>query len=222
MSTLDWIIVALMIGAVLLGFRRGFVRQIVRLAGFLVAYLVAYHYFRDVTPLLNEWLPFPDFSQNVYLTLLESTVPLQEMFYSALAFGLLFFGTKLLFNVAGHFVDGIASLPVLSFFNRWLGAVLCLAEALLIIIIAINIAAFLPGDTVKQSVDNSRIAQYMLKQSPLLSKQLQELWNHSTGQPGTGPGNTVPKVPDGQPGLPPDGQPDQPVEQMEIPQGRQV
>lgn len=176
MNMLDWIILGLLFGSLILGFKRGLVWQIINLAGFFAAYFVAYRYFGDVAPLLSNWLPFPDFSENVYLSMLTDSMPLQKMFYSAIAFGLLFFGTKLLLNVAGHFFHGFASLPVLSFFNRWLGAALCLVEVLLLVIILVNIAALLPTDMVRQSLDQSRISQYILKQSPVLTEQLQELW----------------------------------------------
>ncbi|MBO8170298.1 MAG: CvpA family protein [Bacillaceae bacterium] len=176
MNTLDLILLFFLAGSLILGFRRGFVWQVIHLLGFVAAYLIAFFYYRDLVPVVSEWIPFPDFSENVYMSFLDVSSSLETIFYSAISFGLLFFATRLLLNAAGHVFHGVVSLPVLSFFNRWLGAMLSLVEVALVLTLLINIAASLPFTMVQQELAHSRISQYVLEKSPVLTEHLQDLW----------------------------------------------
>ncbi len=181
MNGLDWIMIGILIGSVLMGFQRGFVWQLIHLIGFVAAYFIAFWFYKDLAPVVSEWIPFPDLSRNTYLYFFDASSQLRQIFYSAVAFGLLFFGSKLFLNIIGHVAHGIASLPVLSFVNRWMGGILSFVETALIIIILVNIAVSLPVQKVHEFVAGSFISGYILEQSPVLTEKLQGLWQEYKG-----------------------------------------
>ena len=60
MNGMDWIIIVLIIGGLIQGYRKGLIKETVSLVGVLVALFVAYQFSSDVAPHLRALVPLPE------------------------------------------------------------------------------------------------------------------------------------------------------------------
>src|SRR5690606_27211164 len=95
---------------------------------------------------------------------------------NAIAFALLFVGFRLLLTAAGWLLHGIASMPVLRTVNRAGGAALALAEAAVIVILALLILQELPSPTAQTWAAESAIFTWLKGNSPIVLDGLSWLW----------------------------------------------
>jgi uncharacterized membrane protein required for colicin V production len=178
MNGLDWALLALTAGGLILGYYRGFVGQLISFAGLFVAYIVAYKFYGTLAPVLRSTISLPSFEAYQKYEFIIKGLNLETYFVNALSFALLFFGVKLVLVVAGQVLNLIAKAPGLNMVNRWTGALLGLAEALLLVIVAVNVMAILPSDSIQQLLSGSTLAPYAIHGIPAIAGKLQQLWQH--------------------------------------------
>ncbi|MEW9699717.1 CvpA family protein [Paenibacillus sp. SI8] len=176
MNTLDYVLLAIIALGLLLGYFRGFIAQIVSLSGFILAYLIAFYFYRDFAPLLRNAVALPTYQNYQKYEFIVKGLNLDTYILNAIAFAVLFFGVKFALVFIGRGLNLIAKVPGLNFINRWTGALLGLAEALLIIIIAVNVITIVPSDGMQKLLGNSLIAPYCINELPNIAGKLQELW----------------------------------------------
>jgi uncharacterized membrane protein required for colicin V production len=172
---LDLILFIVLLGGFLIGLKRGFIMQLVHLIGFIAAYIVAYLYYDDLAPKLELWIPYPS-SNDGSASLLLNSISLEQAYYNAIAFAILFFATKIILQILGSMLDFLAHLPILHTANRWLGGLLGFVEVYLIVFILLYIATLVPIESFQAHYDNSWIAQGMVKNTPVFSESVKEMW----------------------------------------------
>lgn len=173
---LNIILFFLLILGFFIGLRRGFILQIVHLAGFIISFIVAYLYFDQLSPYLKLWIPYPDLVEEGSLSIFLGSIDLEASYYRAIAFAILFFSTKLLMQLVGSMLDFLADLPLIKQFNGLLGGFLGFVEVYLVIFILLYIGALVPIEFVQNSLRNSSLAISIVENTPIFSKQIQELW----------------------------------------------
>ncbi|MDN6664305.1 MAG: CvpA family protein [Tetragenococcus koreensis] len=161
---LTLIILFVLVSGFFTGLRRGLVFQIVDLTGFIVALAAAYLYFDNFAPYLR-WIPY----------LGSSGGNVENFYYQAIAFLILFIGIRFLWNIVGSAFDFLANLPLLGMVNRWLGGAFGAVKGYLVIFILLNLVAFIPIFPVQQAVSDSTLAQTIVQDTPLLSEKVEEL-----------------------------------------------
>lgn len=175
---LDIILLIILISGFLIGLKRGFIMQLVHLIGFVAAYIVAYVYYDDLAPKLELWIPYPA-SNNGSVSFLLDSISLEQAYYNAIAFAILFFATKIILQILGSMLDFLAHLPLLHTVNRWLGGLLGFVEVYLIVFILLYVAALVPIETFQTYYEHSWIAQGMVKNTPVFSETVKDMWtNH--------------------------------------------
>ena len=65
---LDLLIIFLLLGGLITGFRRGFIVQIIHMTGFIVALIVAYLYYKQLAEKFVLWIPYPGVTAGSKLT----------------------------------------------------------------------------------------------------------------------------------------------------------
>lgn len=173
---LDLVILAVLIIGLLVGLRRGFILQTIHLTGFILAFIVAYVYYDKLAPNLHLWIPFPSIGDTNSLNMLFDTVGLDTAYYNAIAFAIIFFATKIVWQMIGSMLDFLAHFPILKQLNQWGGGILGFMEVYLVMFIILYIAALLPTDAVQGLFNNSFLAETIVKDTPYLSQQVKELW----------------------------------------------
>lgn len=173
---LSLLLLILLITSFFVGFRRGFVLQLIHLTGFIVAFVVAYLYYAELAIHIRLWIPYPQFPADNPAFMLIEAFNFEHVYYSGIAFAILFFATKIAMQIIGSMFDFLAHLPILNFFNGWLGGILCFIETLLVLVVLLHITALLPIEMVQDVLKESTLAKLVLDYTPILSKQLKELW----------------------------------------------
>jgi uncharacterized membrane protein required for colicin V production len=173
---LSLLLLILLITSFFVGFRRGFILQLIHLTGFIIAFLVAYLYYNELAVHIRLWVPYPQFSSDNPAFMLIESFNFEDVYYSGIAFAILFFATKIIVQIIGSMFDFLAHLPILNIINGWLGGVLCFLETVLILVVVLHVAALLPIELVQDVLKESSLAKLILDYTPILSNQLKELW----------------------------------------------
>lgn len=183
---LDLAILAILVIGFLIGLRRGLILQVIHLIGFFVAFAAAYVYSDDLAPKLKLWIPFPSINNSETLTMFFNSVGLENAFHHAIAFAIIFFAAKIILQMIGSMLDFIAHLPILKQLNKWGGGLLGFIEVYLIMFILLYIAALFPTASVQEPLNDSFMAEVMVKDTPFLSNEIQELWFEYVPETATG------------------------------------
>ncbi|WP_054859047.1 CvpA family protein [Gracilibacillus sp. JCM 18860] len=171
-----FVILILLLLGFLVGLKRGFILQLLHLTSFILAFIVAVMYYKDLAGILELWIPYPELSDDGTWAVFLDTFPLEAAFYNAIAFGLLFFATKIVLQIIATMLDFVADLPILSIFNSWLGAILGFIEVYLVIFVVLYIIALAPVTEIQAWIDQSSLATYMIEDTPVLSEKLKDIW----------------------------------------------
>lgn len=170
------IILALLALGVFRGLKRGLILQTLHLIGFIASFLIAAYYYTKLAPHLILWIPYPELSGDGEFISFLRTLPLETGFYNAIAFILIFFSAKIVFQIIASMLDFVAQLPILNIANRFFGAVLGFVEAYLIIFILLFILALTPSVSVQEWINQSNVARNIIENTPYLSEQIRQMW----------------------------------------------
>lgn len=173
---LDIAIIIILIIGFFTGLKRGFIMQLIHLTSFIISFLVAYINYEKLAPKLTLWVPYPQFSSNSTIKLFFDQMNLEEVYYRAIAFVVIFFAVKILLHIIGSMLDFVAYLPVLKQLNVWAGSILGVAEVYLLMFIILYIAALVPIETFQTHLNDSILAKGIVKHTPIFSQQIQNLW----------------------------------------------
>ncbi len=165
---LDILLIVFSIFSIWLGFQRGLIIQVFHLLGFFLSYFVAYQLYQEVAVVLQQLFPIKQFMQYPFLT---------NLIYNSFSFIFLFFIVKWLLQFVAIMLNQLAHFPGLSLINRTGGAIIGLAQFLIIITILIHIFSLpnLPWPKVHQYINNSYIAQTILDETSFLRTKFLEM-----------------------------------------------
>ena len=166
---LDLAIILLLVFGFFIGLRRGFILQLVHLTGFIIAYIVANLYYEDLAPKLTLWVPYPNLGTTSPLKLLSENGNMEDAFYRAIAFVIIFIAVKVVLQIIGSMLDFIAHLPIIKQLNVWAGGILGFAEVYLIIFILLYIGALVPMEVLQKPLDDSIMANLIVNHTPFLT-----------------------------------------------------
>ena len=148
MGTIDIVILACFLPAVVMGLKDGFIRQLVALA----------------VVVLGIWLSVR-FSDTVGAWLTER-FKIEPFWVKTLSFVSIFIVTALVLNLVGKLLEKVLDIALLGWLNRLLGLVLALATAALIIgtlIYLVNSANDLMDFIPKEQLEQSRFYKPLLE-----------------------------------------------------------
>ncbi|WP_281658312.1 CvpA family protein [Halobacillus sp. Cin3] len=173
---IDLLLLFLLFIGILTGLKRGFILQLFHLIGFIVAFVVAVIYYDDLSPKLTLWVPYPELPADASWAVFLDNLPLEQAFYNAVAFAILFFGAKIVLHIIASMLDFVSELPILNSLNTLLGGILGFVENYVILFVVLYIAALVPVAGVQSALDGSLLAQLIIEHTPMLSNELENLW----------------------------------------------
>jgi uncharacterized membrane protein required for colicin V production len=171
---LDWGILIIFLVGIFSGYRSGLIRQAIHLFGFFLSFIAAFLLYDDVAPLLRRIIPYPQTNKPSFFSYLIDLAHLEDMFYSAISFGLLFFITKWALVIIANMFDLIASFPVINTVNRVSGAVIGLCSTFMLLFVLIHILLVIPSPSLHQYLSKSSLVQLLTEKSPFFTDQLQD------------------------------------------------
>ncbi|WP_075982513.1 CvpA family protein [Bacillus massilinigeriensis] len=172
---LDLAIIILLLFGIFIGLRRGFILQVIHLTSFIISFIVASLYYDDLSSKLTLWVPYPALGEDSTIAMLFEG-NLEDAYYRAIAFVVIFFAVKILLHIIGSMLDFVSNLPILKSLNVWGGGALGFLEVYLIIFILLYIGALVPIDAIQTPLNNSIIGEFIVKHTPIFSNQIKELW----------------------------------------------
>lgn len=160
----------------MIGLKRGFILQFIHMTGFIVAFIVAYMNYEKLVPTLKLWIPYPTFGDPETVKMLFESAHLDEAYYRAMAFAILFFATKIVMQIIGSMLDFVAQLPLLRSMNRWAGGALGFVEVYLLLFLVLYVGALIPVEAVQTKLQHSFMASFIVKHTPFFSDMLKQMW----------------------------------------------
>ncbi len=156
---LSFFIILILIGALIRGAHRGFLRQLIFSVGSLVVFFVAWHYNDPLSHSVAKVLDI--FSRQNFMA---------DQMTRAISFGLIFILGQLLRSWLARASKAITWIPVIRQTNALAGGLLNLILVYCVIFIFLWIGNFLPYDNIHQLIANSPVASWITQQTPLLTE----------------------------------------------------
>lgn len=173
---LDWIILSLLVIGLFWGYSKGLILQLFQLLGWLLAFIIAYIGYDTVAPLLRTVIPFPQSTDTSAFSYATETFQLENMFYSALAFCLLFFLSRIAISYLARLLHFVSSLPILNMANRVSGAIIGFLTTFVILLILINVLYVMPSSAIHEQLNQSNLVQILAKDTSFIYSIFQKLW----------------------------------------------
>lgn len=160
------------------GARRGLILQVLYTFGYLCSYFIAKSYYKTLAAQLELFIPYPSPTADTKLVFFnqELTLDLDQAFYGAVAFLLILAVGWLVVRFLAIFAHGLVFVPVLKQANWLAGGVISLIVIYIGVFLVLSTLSMLPVDAIQNQFKNSGLARYIIKDTPIFSKQIYHLW----------------------------------------------
>lgn len=160
------------------GARRGLILQVLYTFGYFCAYLIARTYYRSLASHLKLYIPYPSPTADTKLVFFNQdiTLDLDQAFYGAVAFLLILAAGWLAVRFLAIFAHSLAFIPVFKQANGLIGGVISMLVVYVGIFLFLTMLSMLPVDAVQNQFERSGLAQFIVKDTPVFSKQIYSLW----------------------------------------------
>lgn len=151
MSVLDWLLIIFLALAFVSGFHMGFIYKLGSLVGTVLGIIIAGQYYETVAPFVGGGVGGKITAFLLIISLTNTIV------------GLIFYVVNKVFNI-------VAIIPGLKFVNRFLGAILGVAQRFLVFSIVLYFAnKFADVDAVVQTLEKSKLAPTFIQVGEMLA-----------------------------------------------------
>ena len=165
MNILDIIIIIFILFGAVLGFKRGFTKEVVEALGFIVVVIIAYFLKNPLSVIMYEYLPF------FKIGLLKNVEILNILVYEGIAFIicviLLSIVLKVLLTITSVFEKIINATIILSLPSKIAGAIVGILYHYVFIFIALYVVSLTVYDV--DFIDDSKYKDKILDKTPILS-----------------------------------------------------
>src|SRR5699024_6202343 len=173
---MNFILIIILLFGFLMGLKRGFILQALHLVGYIVSFVIAVMYYDKLASKLSLWIPYPDISDNSLWANFLQSLPLENAFYNAIAFAIIFFAVKIILQIVASMLDFVSAIPILGTINKLLVAIFVFIEVYVLIFIVLYILALTPLEKVQTWMNDSSVAMFIVEQTPILSEKIMDLW----------------------------------------------
>lgn len=174
MNIIDVLILVFLAFGALLGFKRGFTRQLISSLGLVAVVILSFILKNPVSVFLYENLPFFKFD-GIFKGVTVLNILIYEIIAFFLVFGLLLVILRLLLFVSGIFERFLNMTIILGIPSKILGAILGVFENFILVFILLYILS-LPIINIS-GLNESKLKDKILKKTPLLSAQIDKSVN---------------------------------------------
>ena len=169
MNIVDVIIIIFLAFGALVGFRRGFTKQLISSVGLIAVVILAFIFKNPVSTLLYENLPFFKFG-GIFKGVTVLNILVYEVIAFFLVLAILMIILKILLFISGIFERFLNMTILLGIPSKILGAILGIVENVIIAFIVLYILT-LPIFNIK-GLEQSKIKNTILTKTPILSTQI--------------------------------------------------
>lgn len=166
------------------GWRRGMVGQLVYFIGYAITFFIATQKYEIVGQKLELWIPYPEAALNQTMTFYSSDMllKLSHSFYAAMGFMLIMFIGWVLTHFIGIFFRSHRR-NFIGRINRLCGGVLNMIFGYIGLFLILYVLTFIPINAIQLQLAQSPLAQWMIRNTPLLSEWIYQWWIVNISQP---------------------------------------
>ncbi|MCI6063312.1 CvpA family protein [Lactobacillus salivarius] len=150
------IIIILLIYAFRYGIRRGLLGSLVSLLGYIIVFILS----------LLLASPLGNIITDLFSNINDGSGLLAMTFYKILSFWIIGIIGGIIVRILANVSRGFTKLPVISQFNALLGGILTTIMMYVVIFFGLILLSNWPSQKVKQTVEESRVAVYILDNTP--------------------------------------------------------
>lgn len=165
MNVIDIIILIFLAFGAILGFKRGFTRQLLSLIGIFVIIVLSFILKNPISVLLYNNLPFFNLG-GIFKDITILNILIYEIIAFLIVFLILLFIFKILIKITNVFEKILKMTIILGIPSKILGAILGIIEGIIFTFIVMYILSL----TVNDCVNNSKIGNFILDKTPILNK----------------------------------------------------
>lgn len=165
-----WGIIIILALGVISGYQRGFVSVVMSLLAYIVAWLIA--------TIFSQTLA--EFLFHAFTSSSSVAVPIPRML-SGVVFLVLFSISYSVVRRIGRDLNLITRLPVIHSVNALVGAAINFIVRYLLLFLVLNILLLFPNQWIQTQYQTSPVAQNIVKNTPVMSKQLLQSWQQHHG-----------------------------------------
>lgn len=160
------------------GARRGLAMQLVYSGGYLISYFVAQSNYQKLAPKLELLVPYPSITENSEMIFYKQDIALEldKAFYAVVAFLIILFAGWIVTRFIAIFLRRLTFVPLLKQMDWLAGGVLCLIVVYVAIFLLLTVASYVPLDVIQNQFAASDLAQGIVADTPILTKQIESLW----------------------------------------------
>ncbi|MCH5462120.1 CvpA family protein [Lactobacillus sp. LC28-10] len=163
-----WGIIIILALGLISGYRRGFVSVVMSLLAYIVAWLIATIFSQTLAEFLFQ-----------SVTSTNSSAIATPRMLSGVVFFILFGLAYSIVRHIGRKLNLITRLPLIHSVNALVGAALNFIVRYLLIFLVLNLLLLFSNQWIKTQYQNSPIAQDIVKNTPVMSKQLIQSWQQN-------------------------------------------
>ena len=169
MSLFDFFLIVILLGAGVLGYKRGVIVQLASLFSTLFGFFIALLFTNELAPVVAKW--FDSENANNWMEL--STT--DQAIYSILSFFFLLLLTKVCLAFFTFLFYRFAKFSLLKKYNRLGGIILSLLQTIIIFVFVVHIMHIIPSRSFHNLIEDSIIAQQIIQLTPFLVKIMKKL-----------------------------------------------
>lgn len=180
---IDIILLVIFLLGSLLGYKRGFLRQLFSIISIIIGYVISFLFSSRLAIFLIDFIPIKDNDIFNQFSNSLANLNISTGYHRIIAFVIIFFMVKLIFNIVASSLGLITKLPVVKTVNKLLGAVLGFIEIYIITFIIIYLFYTIPNINYEftKQLTESTLANLIFEKTPILSDMLlQEFYNYNT------------------------------------------
>ncbi|GEN48445.1 CvpA family protein [Ligilactobacillus pobuzihii] len=151
------------------GYKRGLIQTLISVVGYVVVFLLSLYLSGPFGDFLTKYMPALDQSASN-----AGTVTM--IFYRVLAFWIIAIFGGIILRVVTQTFTSITKLPVISQVNRLAGGLAWLIIFYIIVFFALLLLTTSPTSQVQDSLTSSPVAEFIIKETPVFSKDIWENW----------------------------------------------
>jgi len=155
------------------GYRRGLVLQVLTTVGYLIVWLIARVGARPLATGLGQFVGSLSLNSSASAVTASQS---SSFFLNGIAFSAILTVGYFVVRRVSYVLNKVTWLPVIHQVNSLAGGLINLVIRYVIIFLILNLLILLPNTSFQQSYHASPVAQWIVKQTPVLSKQVLQWW----------------------------------------------
>lgn len=160
------------------GVRRGLILQLIYTVGYVVTFFAAREYYAVIADKLEMLVPYPQpgIGETMLFYNELQVLHLDVAFYNALAFLIVIAIGWFLTRIVGHMLSSLTFLPIIKQVNSIGGGILGFVMQYAGIFLLLYFLTLIPLDFIQNLLDESKLATWMISNTPYLSKTIFNWW----------------------------------------------